>query len=631
MPANLTIIDAPIRANGKSLIRSGEIFFLKGVRLDGVGGTLDLNAKVRLRRRLEELKAANTTGVVLTEAQMHPALDIVTAAGMTAVVELAVAIEDLADAGTTASIISSFAHIANIHRGSRGLLAYVIDLRGMGELPGTGSPAQLSTRAIGRRLKGLLHTLKRHDPRVLAAIARREGCPVAPFIEEDFLYNLLPTDEAAQTRERVAGLLETAGPRPLIVEFADAREGQDESIDAAFATGAAGVVARPLTVQAGREWFPLRMIRQTELLPFASVEIEQSDPRRIPTVSVAVCAGDRAFRLRECLESLNAQAYPNYEIVVVDCGNNPRIAQDAAAFPRVRLISAPREGTAARNAAIEAACGEIVALTDADCVPGPDWIRMLVRAMLDRRLDGCFGPVYPRDGAMAYLGAASDLDSAQDYGGASGISSSNMAFSRAALIRMGGFDSRLGPIAAAIDLRMRMEAAGCRIAKSEGAFVWRLPARRLRCWFAEQARHGRDEVALRMRYGAPIKREGSCSRAQRAKRLMSRVWSAASHSPIWILFWVAMALRMSHSAVVCGIAAAMLAAGPVSMILKSAEAFPYRRFGVRLMVGIVAYFGALWRESGRELALARAVIASLSRMRPGWERIRWPRRAARGA
>src|SRR5581483_11409998 len=322
--------------------------------------------------------------------------------------------------------------------------------------------------------------------------------------------------------------------------------------------------------------------------------------------------------------------YANYEIVVIDCGDDPRIAQDAAAFPRVRLISAPPEETAAHNAAIEAARGEIVAFTDADCAPGPDWIRMLVRAMLDRRLDGCFGPVYPRDGARAYLGAASDLGSAQDYG-ASGSSSSNMAFSRAARIRMGGFDCRFGSIAAAIDLRMRMEAAGCGIAQSEGAFVWRLPARRLRGWFTEQARRGRDEVALRMRCGVPIEPAGSGSRAQRAKRLMSRLWSAAPHSPIWILFWIAMALWMSHSAAVCGIAAAMIAAGPVSMIVKTARAFPYAGFGVRVMVGIVASFGALWRESGRELAVARAFIAGLNRMRPGWERIRWPRRAARGA
>ena len=65
----------PLRSvtpHGKFFSRNGQKFFLKAMRLEGVGATLDFDAKVRLLGRLDELKQVHTTALILTEAQVEP-------------------------------------------------------------------------------------------------------------------------------------------------------------------------------------------------------------------------------------------------------------------------------------------------------------------------------------------------------------------------------------------------------------------------------------------------------------------------------------------------------------------------------------------------------------------------------
>lgn len=105
----------------------------------------------------------------------------------------------------------------------------------------------------------------------------------------------------------------------------------------------------------------------------------------LPTVSVVVPVRDGLDDLRRCVEALLAQDYPaeRVEIVVADNGSAESPAGVLPADPRVRLVHEPRGGSyAARNAALASAGGEIVAFTDADCRPYPDWLRQAVAALL---------------------------------------------------------------------------------------------------------------------------------------------------------------------------------------------------------------------------------------------------------
>lgn len=84
-------------------------------------------------------------------------------------------------------------------------------------------------------------------------------------------------------------------------------------------------------------------------------------------------------RLAMCLRALAQQTYRGpLEILVVDNGSPtpPTVPED------VRLLHEPTPGSyAARNAGIQAARGDRLVFTDADCLPEPGWLDALDRAL----------------------------------------------------------------------------------------------------------------------------------------------------------------------------------------------------------------------------------------------------------
>ena len=109
-----------------------------------------------------------------------------------------------------------------------------------------------------------------------------------------------------------------------------------------------------------------------------------------PLVSVVVPVLHDGPGIRACLEALLGQTYPagGYEIVVADNGStdDTRAVVEslrAGAGSRVSLVVEDRVRTsyAARNQGLRAARGQVLAFTDADCVPAPTWLEEGVRAL----------------------------------------------------------------------------------------------------------------------------------------------------------------------------------------------------------------------------------------------------------
>lgn len=96
-----------------------------------------------------------------------------------------------------------------------------------------------------------------------------------------------------------------------------------------------------------------------------------------PFVSIIIPVFKNVEHLRICLEALDKQIYPtdNWEIIVVDNGPSDRIKDCVAEFPRVSYVveTIPTQ-FAARNTGIIQCGGEIIAFTDADCIPDPHWL-----------------------------------------------------------------------------------------------------------------------------------------------------------------------------------------------------------------------------------------------------------------
>ncbi len=109
-----------------------------------------------------------------------------------------------------------------------------------------------------------------------------------------------------------------------------------------------------------------------------------------PFVSVVVPVLHDGPGIRTCLEALLSQTYPpdRYEIVVADNGStdDTRGVVERLRAGRGSRLSLVVEGQvrtsyAARNRGIRVARGEILAFTDADCVPAPTWLECGVRAL----------------------------------------------------------------------------------------------------------------------------------------------------------------------------------------------------------------------------------------------------------
>lgn len=115
-----------------------------------------------------------------------------------------------------------------------------------------------------------------------------------------------------------------------------------------------------------------------------------------PLVSVIVSSFNGAGTITACIEALRRQSFADRtEIIVVDDGSSDATAEIADAAG-VRVIRHEKNLglSAARNSGIRAAKGAIIAFTDDDCVPSPEWLARLV-------------PHYERDEVAGVGGAVS--------------------------------------------------------------------------------------------------------------------------------------------------------------------------------------------------------------------------------
>lgn len=105
-----------------------------------------------------------------------------------------------------------------------------------------------------------------------------------------------------------------------------------------------------------------------------------------PAVSVIVPFRDRRDLVRALLDGLEAQTFTDVEVLLVDDGSTdgaPDEAQGRTVGGRpVRVLRHTGSGAvAARQAGVAEARGGILAFTDSDCVPAPEWLAAGVAAI----------------------------------------------------------------------------------------------------------------------------------------------------------------------------------------------------------------------------------------------------------
>jgi glycosyltransferase involved in cell wall biosynthesis len=226
----------------------------------------------------------------------------------------------------------------------------------------------------------------------------------------------------------------------------------------------------------------------------------------LPKASVVVCSYNGAATLEECLRSLLALDYPDFEVILVDDGSTDETPAIARQLPAVRYIGQENRGlSAARNTGLLAATGDVVAYTDADCVAERTWLQYLVSTMCDQGLAAAGGPnVPPRsDGWVAQCVAASPGGPSHvmlDDRRAEHVPGCNMAFDRRRLIELGGFDEQFRVAGDDVDVCWRLLDAALEIGYAPAALVWHHRRGTVGAYFRQQRGYGRSEAMLQFKH-----------------------------------------------------------------------------------------------------------------------------------
>ena len=326
----------------------------------------------------------------------------------------------------------------------------------------------------------------------------------------------------------LARLQMLAETRPLLLgEFGmdSSREGEQRQaellgwkIEAAFRAGLAGAIVYSFT----DEWF-----KDGRLIEDWQFGLTTSDRRpkegffvvqrmflaapyyplpRHPMVSVVIACYNGARTLKACLESATQLNYPAYEVILVDDGSTDGTPDIAESFPGIRRIRQENLGlSVARNRGIEAARGEIVAFTDADCRPDRDWLFYLVQDLLQTKYAGIGGHdlLPPEDSWIAAAVLVSPggpahvmlTDRVAEH-----IPGCNMAFWKSALLEIGCFDPVFRKAGDDVDVCWRLQQRGGQLGFSSAGFVWHYRRSTVRDYLKQQHGYGEAESILERKH-----------------------------------------------------------------------------------------------------------------------------------
>ena len=155
----------------------------------------------------------------------------------------------------------------------------------------------------------------------------------------------------------------------------------------------------------------------------------------------------------------------------------------------------------------------ILAFTDDDCRPDPEWVGRLAQALGDARWAAVGGPNLPpppRDARQAVVAAAPGAPShvMLDDTEAEHLPGCNLAVRREAFEAIGGFDPDFRTAGDDVDFCWRLRDAGHRLGFAPTAFVWHERRRGLPAYLRQQWGYGRAEALLVPKHRSRFSRGG---------------------------------------------------------------------------------------------------------------------------
>lgn len=171
------------------------------------------------------------------------------------------------------------------------------------------------------------------------------------------------------------------------------------------------------------------------------------DVRKGTRASVVISTHNRPARLEALLQALNRQtvAPDEFEVVLVDDGSGPATAEilqrelNRGKLALEVITRAVRRGPAtARNQGWRAATAPVVAFTDDDCEPTPEWLEAGLRTAAEHNGAMIQGRTLPHPAELDRVGPFTRTLSVERAGPF--YQTCNMLYPRSLLERLGGFD-----------------------------------------------------------------------------------------------------------------------------------------------------------------------------------------------
>ena len=188
-------------------------------------------------------------------------------------------------------------------------------------------------------------------------------------------------------------------------------------------------------------------------------------------IAIITTVRDGERQLVELADALDAQTLRLFEWVVIDNASRDRTAEVARARGAT-VVSEPRPGRArARNAGVAATDATLLAFTDADCRPQPEWLERLA-ACLERGEPLVAGRVVitttPEPNPIERFDSLWRFRDDTQRGWAP---TANLGMRREAFDAIGGFDASYRHIGEDVDLCLRAGAAGFALTRCPDAVV----------------------------------------------------------------------------------------------------------------------------------------------------------------
>ncbi len=385
------------------------------------------------------------------------------------------------------------------------------------------------SRQIERWLHRLYDITKAEDPEALVTYVNFPSTEYLrlPFL--DFITFNVYLEQQEKLAAYLARLQNLAGDKPLVmaeIGLDSRRNGEDAQarvldwqVRTTMAAGCSGAFIFSWTDEWWRgghnilDWDFGLVTRERQTKPAlttvarAFAEAPFSSRSDLPHITVIICSHNGARTLRDTFAGLARVDYPKFDVVLIDDGST----DDTAAIARehgAHVISTENRGlSSARNTGMEAARGELIVYLDDDAWPDQNWLRYLAETFRDPLHAAVGGPnlAPPDTGEIADCvdnAPGGPVHVLLDDRCAEHVPGCNMAFRRARLQELGGFDPQYRAAGDDVDVCWRVLERGWTIGFHPAAQVWHHRRKTIGAYWRQQRGYGKAEALLERKWPA---------------------------------------------------------------------------------------------------------------------------------